>query len=1278
MIHRSCLVSIFFLALNYLCWASAFAGIGLSLKFKKLTHEHGLPGVSVQSVCQDRLGLMWFGVEGSGVAVYDGRNFTLYSNNDRDSNSISNNFVNRIVEDRSGNLWFATLNGLNKFTASTNQFKRFLNDVDNVETLAGNYLMALIEYSNGTLWVGTENGISIYDPIRNKFHNIFFVPYNSTQSRTSVYSIYQDKFKNIWVGTQNNGVYLIKRASIETFMTKWHNDVGFPLYNGLSFDEHYCVLEPHEVGAFADQAWSAAEDRDGNIWIGTQHGLWKIDPVKKNIQKYRFPQGASARLNLATINSLYLDANDVLWCGATSDGLALINLRNNEVDYISADYSSVSNLKSNSIRAIFEDKGGLVWVATKFDGCNIYDRRQSNFGYIGTKDGPYDGLSNEFVMCLAEDKNGDVWIGTKYGGINKWDRKNNRFQVYHRDLVVGGKKYPNRIQAIIAYNNELFVGTDESVEWFDPITGRVEELLNGAVFSFALFQGYLLAATTNGVRVFDLKSRREVSFDSKHTGFMKSIDFLINKIYVDRHNRIWFGSRSIGLFLYDVQKDQLMRFFHQEKDSCSLSGDMTREIMEDSRGNIWVGTKAAGLNRYDEEKRCFVRVDAKGELTGKTIYNILEDSDGNFWMGTHDGIVKYNPVTDIAEGYNLDYGLQGKVYELNAYLKLSDGTMLLGGQNGLNVFRPENIIRHSYVAPMVITKFKVFDEERAVGIIQNREMQLKRKDNYISFEFALLDYSAPLQNQYAYQLVGVDRDWVYSGNRNYVSYTNLPPGKYVFRVKGANVDGIWNEQGVSLTLVMPEPLWMKSWFVLWGSVLVLGIVFLFYYLRIRGLRLRENRLRLLVKERTADLSEANKNLQDKSEQILLQNQELELHRQNLEALVRERTIDLESAKEKAEQSDHLKSAFLANMSHEIRTPLNAILGFSSLLASESIEPDEYANVNDIIQTNGNSLLQLINDILDVSMIEANQVEISKQPFSVYQMVNQIYDEMKALSKTHNANGKVELVVDLDVNVDEHFILVSDQRRIRQVLLNLINNAIKFTSSGSITIGYRLLEGQHAIQFFVRDTGAGIGDDYHKHIFERFRKIEFNPSEVHRGTGLGLSISQDFVSLLGGDIWFDSEVGKGTIFYFNIPLGDSALNDLVVERESKSVSTYDWSGKSVLVAEDEDSNYLVIKSMLKPTGINIVRAYNGQEAVDCYVQAVNKFDIVLMDIKMPIMDGKEAAKLLKQKYDTPIIAQTAFATQSEINDFMVAGFDAYLLKPLTQIDLVNTMARFVMM
>jgi signal transduction histidine kinase len=449
--------------------------------------------------------------------------------------------------------------------------------------------------------------------------------------------------------------------------------------------------------------------------------------------------------------------------------------------------------------------------------------------------------------------------------------------------------------------------------------------------------------------------------------------------------------------------------------------------------------------------------------------------------------------------------------------------------------------------------------------------------------------------------------------------------------------------------------------------------------------LREANLTLeqKVKERTEEILKQKKEIEEQRDlakqqrdQIALQNAELERHRTQLEKIVQERTADLIAAKEKAEQSDKLKSAFLANFSHEIRTPMNAIMGFSHLLYMPDRTDEERKEFIDLILANSRHLLNLINEVIDISKIEAGELNIEKKVCNLSQIIVEIinqYEEQKAI--LFKANIKLQTPPYV---ADSNLSIITDNIKIRQILINLIENALKFTEQGYIEVGLDIkpLNGKDSVIVYVKDTGIGISEDAKNFIFERFRKVENTGADkLYRGAGLGLAISKRLVELLGGKIWVESEVGKGSVFYFSLPYETNGHDQSSIVRTKSTLKTsYNWNDKLALIAEDEPANYKYLESLLSQTNIRLLWAKNGIET--CEMIEKNNVDIILMDIRMPLMDGYEATKRIKKlNKNIPIIAQTAYAQENEKQEILNAGCDEYITKPFSENDLFPLMDKY---
>jgi signal transduction histidine kinase/ActR/RegA family two-component response regulator len=395
--------------------------------------------------------------------------------------------------------------------------------------------------------------------------------------------------------------------------------------------------------------------------------------------------------------------------------------------------------------------------------------------------------------------------------------------------------------------------------------------------------------------------------------------------------------------------------------------------------------------------------------------------------------------------------------------------------------------------------------------------------------------------------------------------------------------------------------------------------------------------------------------------------------QRLRKILRREHEALSIAKSKAEESDLLKSAFLSNMSHEIRTPMNAILGFSNLLSHPEISEVEKNEFVNLIRLNGKNLMTLVEDIIDISKIESGQLHVKNSPCQLHQLLTEVYDSFyDDIQRRGLFNVKLYLKEGMS---DENVLILTDGHRLKQILINIVGNAIKFTERGYVEFGYTLTS-DSLIRFYVKDTGVGLPKGKEHEIFDRFSKFSNDQQRLYGGTGIGLSIAKNLVEMMGGEIGVKSEPLEGTQFYFTLPfhrIGIKMPGQQDIERKRKN---YNWEGKTFLVAEDEEDNFRYIEVALALSNASLIWARDGKEAVDIF-RKIDNIDLVLMDIKMPFMDGYVATREIKQlSKRVPVIAQTAYAMSEEKEKSMAAGCDDFIAKPIGYDDLLSTIHRFV--
>ncbi|UCH13123.1 MAG: response regulator [Bacteroidales bacterium] len=1233
------------------------------MAFKNLTPGMGLSHGDVLCIYQDHTGYIWIGTA-DGLNRYDGIEFKVYKFNKKDPASISNSYINSIFEDKQNNLWVGTSSGLCRYNRNKDDFERIIFKDDH-NIIREKSVTVIFEDNSSRLWIGCGYGVYLFDR-ENKIFNTCFEDYFSPGRLVYCTSICEDKNGIIW------------------FSFKDSKDVGVIKYNPVSENTAWYNSEHTEIKLKENSVSAVMADNQDNIWIGyVLEGLDVINTKNNTVTYYNIDTDNNS-INSNSLFSLVQNADGKILIGTNGGGLNIFDPHTELFSHYTTSESDRS-LLSNTIQTLHIGNDGMLWIGCRAGGVSIYDKRFDKFTHYRHEKHNINSLFGNSVTCFTQDLNGNIWIATDGGGINFFNPSERKFINYRSDSKNPRSLTSDKVLAIEADNKGgLWAGMWQGGLNYFQIEG--EKLILKKKYN------YVYESIPNSTSVFNIYQCKEDKIwigtfaagayllDPQADKFKpvvidimnnRSTSYIIRDILCDHKNNLWFATQRDGLIKYNHKTGEKVIFSTDTSNSTSLVSNSINVLYEDTKKRLWIGTDEDGLCFFNRKNKTFTYYSTDEGLPNNTIVGILEDNNGNLWISSNNGISK--ATIDSVDGklklsfrnYTIQDGLQSKVFNRWSFLKSNTGEMYFGGINGFNVFHPDSIKDNSIIPPVHITEFQLFNKPVKIGekdsplkkhISQTEKLILNYDQSLFTFRFVALNYIFSEKNQYAYMMEGFDKDWNYIGSDNKATYTNLNPGEYIFRVKASNNDGIWNETGTSIQIIIQPPWWKTLWFKIALGIILIGGSIAFYRIRLNKLRKEQQKLEHKIKERTIELSDANALLEERKEEITLQNEELSRHRNHLEQLVRERTVELEAAKKKAEESDRLKSAFLANMSHEIRTPMNAIVGFSSLISEEDITAGERLEYADIIKDNSDTLLVLINDIIEISLIEENQLRITKSDFEVSAILLQLENYFMIKNKK-----------DIDfqyVNKEDNkeVVLHNDPTRFRQVFSNLLSNAFKYTEAGNIWFGYEILNDQ--VQFFVSDTGIGIADTDFKRIFNYFHKLEQEDSKLYPGAGIGLSISRKLIELMEGKIWLESEAGVGSSFYFTLPY--KADNVQVIPKSKKEAKkTYKLKNTRILVAEDEPNNYMLIEKILKPANSEIIWAKNGEEAVD-YIRKNPKAKncVILMDIKMPVMNGIQANQEIKKiNKNIPVIAVTAYAYANDKDEIMKHGFRDYIVKPL---------------
>lgn len=1200
--------------------------LGAAFKFDRVMRTGAmlLPG----PIIQDRDGFLWIGAKGSGLLKLDGYSHQKYT---AGPDSILDGNVTSLYQDSHGIIWIGTLGGLNSYDKQTDSFntdpirKKLPKDIVNAPFNPA--LQTILEDSRGALWIGTQKGLVRFDVNRENFARYLHSGQDPASLNSSnIFAVFEDRQKSLWVGTEAGLNRLDPtRTSIDNFV----HDPANP--QSLSPGVVYAIFE----------------DRDGDLWVGTSSGLNRFDKSDGTFRRYSANPAMAGSLASNVIHTICEDPQGRLWMSHAFHGVGLtvFDKKRHHFTTYRHDPNDATTLSSDSVMGIYKDAAGIIWLTHLNGSLDKFDKQSRKFELFLNDPKNATSLSDNLINTTCQDREGTIWFAAD-NGLNRLDRDTGTFRRYMSDPA-DATKIPGRF-VCGPYEDSagtLWVLSAGHISRFDKQRGMVIASYPSLRYPLVAIEdktnaNFLWITSWNsGLARFDKTSHKSTVFthDPQNSDSINSNTLVA--IYQDKEGIIWLPTMGGGLDLFDPRREKVVRHFrHDPNDPRSIGSDTVSHILEDSAGMIWVSTYGGGLNKLNRSDNTFRHFTEQNGFPTNSIANILEDDDGNLWLGSKIGYIRFDPHTETTRVYNREDGLAGNEFQEMPLCKSKDGTLWLATITGGNSFHPKNLEDNPYIPPVHLTAIKqggvLLDLGKTPETIKS--LAFDWQHNFFEFEFTALNYSNPRKNQYAYKLEGVDQDWFYAGARRFGRYTGLQPGEYTLRIKASNNDGRWNEQGTRVTISILPPLWRKAWFRGVLIALFLGAIVAGFVVQRKSAERRERLLESLVTRRTSELTDSNR--------------------------------QLTSAKKQAETANRAKSEFLANMSHELRTPLNAILGFSSLLERDpSVSSEQLENLK-LIHRSGGHLLALINDILEMSKIEAGSISLSPQNFDLSFFLRGL-QEMFASRATPK---KLRFVLDEAPNLPRS--VRCDQGKLRQVLINLLGNAVKYTEKGGIELRVSMdpnmpdpSSGMRMLVFKVIDTGVGIRAENLKTIFEPFSQVGFK-SEDKSGAGLGLAISSRFIRLMNGEISVSSNPGQGSVFKFAIPVqvvaSAGGVKPVALPRIIGLAPGQ--SACRILVVDDNAPNRILLRNLLGMIGIDVVEATDGRQAVDQFRRHAP--NLVFMDIRLPVMDGLEATRLIKASESgrrTPVIAVTAHAFEEERRKILAAGCDGFIRKPFQE-------------
>jgi signal transduction histidine kinase/ligand-binding sensor domain-containing protein/CheY-like chemotaxis protein/AraC-like DNA-binding protein len=1203
--------AVLFFLINLLCVAGLSGQIlnalptndNRNFALKSYNTHDGLPSENVTAALKDSRGYMWIGTD-NGLCKFDGYSFENLVNIPGNTASISSNYINALAEDKNGKIWVGTMDGLNVLDPNTEKFERFYHSDNIKQSISNNKIFSILCDKEGTIWIGTDDGFDQFVASPRSFITYKPNPHNPFSIKgKSVNAIVEDNQKNLWLGNWNGG--LNKFDKIGKRFT------NYPQTESLH------KKSPNDI-------WSLLYDqKSGCIWVGTYwSGLFCFDP---KIQQYT-PFSSHDNLNIGAFS--IENANDSTLVVGSNAGFYFINKGNGQ-------WRKIGDVNSTADGYVYNDKAGIIWLCGK-DGLTKVDFTQYKFHFI-----PLSIEPREVKSMLLQGS--ILWLATN-NGLYQFDLIKKRTKLFYHTNDPSSISSNQVGKVYLDNEGVLWATTENGFDKFDANKNRfIHHFHHSALSNFFnedVFRDIIEVnpheywlATDAGLKIYNEEKQQFKHYynDDRNPNSIAS-NHIFN-LLKDKKGNVWIGTNGNGVDRFDRKTGIFHHYAYNDKNTSSLSNNIVHCIFEDSKKNIWICT-ADGLNKYVPESDSFIVYSRKNGFASNVFNNLVEDSMGNLWINSATGISKFTPQTLTVTNFDEGDG----VFSHSLIYKSADGKMYLGGNSGVVVFDPSKIKWNNKIPRIYLSDFQVFNKSVKPGANSPLKKPISIADtaflnynqNVFSIEFVSLNYTHSEKNAYRYKLEGFDEKWNFNSSQRRVTYTNLNPGTYTFKVIASNNDGIWNRTPKSLIIIISPPWYQTWWAYTIYAIFIGGLVYLY----------------LLYRDHQAKLK-----------------YEIQI-------------AHYESEKEK--ELSERKLAFFTNISHEFRTPLTLIINpIKELLYNEKKVTDT-SNLT-IVYRNARRLLGLVDQLLLFKKAESESDQLRISNVNIIDLCKEVY-----LCFAHEAKRK-QIHLELVSTADCLNICV-DREKTEIALFNLLSNAIKFTSKhGKIRICTE--EADQVVSIIVEDTGCGIPAEVGDKLFSRFYQVSDSASTSTGGFGLGLYLVKNFVERQGGTVEYHSQIGKGTCFTITLKKGTSHLKGPIILAQSTDASGFlkelidsettandivltadpdeeqslpDF--KTLLIIDDHEDMREYLRQIFK-LEYNVLVASNGTDGI----KIVNEQwpDIVICDVMMQGITGIEVCAAIKGNMTTshvPVILLTASASNEIKLQGIEGGADDYIGKP----------------
>ncbi len=1192
----------------------------------------------------DRQGFLWCATN-EGLARFDGHELKLFGEDPTDTVRAIRTQMQAIAGDSDGFVWAATFNaGLKRLDPATGHSRWYSGRLDD-STSIGPGAYRLLVTSDGQLWAAAGYGLARYNRESDSFVRYNLPPEYQITGDYPITTLCENG-RSIWAG-------VVQAGSVGGGVLEYNRDSGVW--------KRYLHDSSTGTGPTENGIRAICPDRSGRLWIGTRAGLDRYDPQADTWHHFSVSKNGITESRQGTfparstrIWTIVPDGFGGIWLGTDGIGIFRIDpatgdfrhFRHDKTDKNSLQYDLVIFMYAPGVRHEQElssnqapPASSIIWIPWGAEGAQkIIVRRDPCVSVMMHRE---EGRIKPLVNGFVRGSTGKLWVSVLNGFVGLFDLQTSQARWYPEPR--GGIDQLDQLRdgtPVVTTRSPGAWMLDRQHDAFVPlartlnITSFLEE--NDSL----LWLGCRNDAGMSYVAAFNRRTGGTTVYPRQDPDSARYLDGMVRRMCKDGRGGMWYGTTSGGLIRFDLKQKTYRRIAADPASVNGLASNNVSVLVTDSVGKLWVGTDA-GLGLMDCERGVFEHMHSGPERDRElSISDIVDDGNGHLWITSSEHVVCFTKAARTfrrlipPDRFPPLFG--GEMFEPRSR------TLTIGGVSGFFSFSIDDPPTGPPPAPVVLTSFKVFDKPFPLDadIWALRSITIPYSARFFSFTFAALDHSTPEKNEYMYRLEGFDPEWIWAGSRRYASYTNLDPGTYLFRVRASNSEGIWNREGASIRIIVKPPWYRTVWaFLVWFLLAGILLYSLYAY----------DRKRTALKH------------------------SLEVR-------------DLEARK--THELDQMKSRFFANISHEFRTPLTLILGPLEQPAA-LLRNDEHARSTfAMIRRNALRLLQLVNQLLDLSRMDAGKMSVQVCPLDLVKLTRPLV--MSFLSQAERK--KIRLIFDPE---EDEIVGYNDPDKVEKILANLLSNAFKFTDEGGeIKVIVRLKNppGPRTAEILVADSGIGIKPEDLPKIFDRFYQADSQPAREHGGTGIGLALTKDLAEILRGNIEVQSTPGRGTTFTVRLPIGKEhwSASEIVTDEMIRTPSALDseaveldeggaadeqtdaegGTGKPVLlIVEDNPEVRAYLRGILKD-GYRIVEAQNGREALEKARDAM--VDLVISDIMMPVMDGVQLCRELKTDDRTshiPVILLTARALEEDRLQGLGVGADDYIVKPFDARELI---------